>query len=108
MKGKEVSAVMIMDDYTLGTPVDPPEDTTETRSVIVARPRQEQIDSLGFCTQKFFNYLKTKCLGRCLLVGPVVTSTQTFFTGNFPLTSKIPQDSGLLFVAGQQTKGRGM
>ena len=107
IKGSEVSTVVHTDDYSLGTPVDPPEESSETRSVVIARPSEEQLDSLEFNHKMFFSCLKTRNIGWSLLIGPVVTSTQTFFTGNIPLSTRLPSDSGIIFVAGQQTKGRG-
>ena len=107
IKGSEVTAVFSTDDYTLGSPVDPIESTTDTRTVVIAKPSQCQLDSLDFNYKNFFDCLKTKHLGRCMLLGAVVTSTQTFFTGNVPLCLRLSSDSGLIFVAGQQTRGRG-
>ena len=74
---------------------------------ILARPSQRQLNSLEFDCELFFSYLTTKYLGRSLLVGPVMTSSQTLFTGNFDLTECISNELGVVCTPGQQTKGKG-
>ena len=107
IKGSDSSSLNVYDDYSLGTPVDPPEESTETLVTILTKPSDRQINALDFNSKSFFSHLKTRNLGRSLLIGPVVTSTQSIFTGNVPFTTCFTQENGLVCIAGQQTKGRG-
>ena len=73
----------------------------------MAKPSQQQLSSLDFDCELFFSHLTTKYLGRSLLIGPVMTSSQTLFTGNINLTECISNELGVVCTPGQQTKGKG-
>ena len=74
---------------------------------IVTNPAEWQVRSLSFNFLEYFELLKTQILGRSVLYTPVISSTQTLFTGNVPFCSALMSDMGVISVAGQQTKGKG-
>lgn len=97
-----------MNDYDRGSPVDPPPPPTPRTFSIIAKPSSQQVSSQEFDCIKFFECLKTSSLGHTLLYTPVVTSTQTLFSGNVTLTGLLDhRRHGVVFVAGQQTMGKG-
>ena len=61
---------------------------------------------MEFDVGKYFGALQTTRLGRVLLYTPVITSTQTVFTGNTTFTFA-SCESGVICSAGQQTRGKG-
>ena len=106
--GTEISARLITTNFEDGSSVDgfpPPPQPSEI--AIVTNPAEWQVRSLSFNSLKYFELLKTRTLGRSVLYTPVISSTQTLFTGNVPFCSALTPDMGVVSVAGQQTKGKG-
>ena len=103
-----MSAHLITTDFEDGTPVDgfpPPPGPKEL--AVLTNPATWQVNSLSFDFLEYFKLLKTKDMGRSVLYTPVIGSTQTLFTGNFPVCSALTQEMGVVSVAAQQTKGKG-
>ena len=104
-----MSARLITTDFEQdGSSVDgfpPPPQPSEL--AIVTNPAEWQVGSLSFNFLEYFELLKTQILGRSVLYTPVISSTQTLFTGNVPFCSALTSDMGVISVAGQQTKGKG-
>lgn len=105
--GKDLSLRFLSHDYNLGTPVDetPPSSTSEL--IVVTKPAPWQLQSLPFSSLEYFQRLETRELGRTLLHTPVITSTQLPFTGNLTFCQMVEPKMGVVWVAAQQTKGKG-
>jgi biotin--protein ligase len=105
--GEMSSSLFILDDFNIGTPVDPIPPTTDAQVTILVKPSLCDVTSLDFNGECYFSSLTSVKLGRLLLVGPVMTSSQTMFSGNIPLNDILSNDMGLVCTPGQQTKGKG-
>lgn len=109
IKGSEMDVELITADMSKGTPVDAhPASPSPQRLCIFARPAHWQLSALPFDFQLYFSLLQTSTLGRTILYTPVISSTQTAFTGNTKFAHSIPSILGVASVAGQQTQGKGM
>ena len=108
IKGNEVDVLVCQDDYSQGSPVDPPLKATESLLTVISNPASWQIEQLSFDIDAYFTALKTIDMGRTLLYTPVITSTQVVLCGNLPFSLSLTSKAGVVCVAGQQTKGRGM
>ena len=106
--GKDMSLRFITHDYTLGTPVDMPPSPSASELTVVTSPAPWQVKQLPFSSQVYFRQLQTRELGRVLLHTPVITSTQLPFTGNLSFCQALGADLGLVWVAAQQTRGKGV
>ena len=108
IKGSEMDIHLIQTDIaTEGTPVDPLPEPTRSCLSVLTRPAKWQLDRVQFCFKEYFDHLRTAYLGRTVLCTPVVSSTQTFFTGNMPFCTALKSELGVVCVAGQQTQGKG-
>lgn len=107
INGTESSCLFVTDDYSIGTPVDPLPPTNEKQVTVLLSPSKQQVESLEFDSSLYFKSLKTDCMGQSLLLGPVMTSSQTLFTGNSPLTKLLTNELGVVCSPGQQTRGKG-
>ncbi len=105
--GKDISIRIISIDYAMGTPVDQPPRPSTSEQTIVTQPAQWQLDSLPFSSQEYFRKLETRELGRTVLHTPVITSTQLPFTGNMAFCHALQPEMGVVWVATQQTQGKG-
>ena len=103
-----MSARLITTNFEDGSPVDGfPSTPQPTELAILTSPAKWQLRSLSFDFLEYFKLLKTKNLGGSILYTPVITSTQTLFTGNLPFCSALMPEMGVVSVAAQQTKGKG-
>lgn len=108
ISGSEMSARLITTNFEDGSSVDGfPSPPQPSELAILTNPAKWQIRSLSFDFLEYFKLLKTQNLGRSVLYTPVITSTQTLFTGNVPFCSALTPDMGVVSVAAQQTKGKG-
>lgn len=108
IKGSEMDIELIPDDMTEGTPVDPPPEPAHNSISIYTKPAKWQLASLPFNPDLYFSHLRTTHLGKTMLYTSVISSTQTVFTGNIPFCTSLSSEMGLVCVATQQTKGKGM
>ena len=104
--GKDSSLHFISTDNSQGSPVDLPKPMTSDFTVIT-QPDPMQVKNLPFSSEEYFQELKTRELGRTLLYTPVITSTQLPFTGNMSFCHALQSEMGVVWVARQQTKGKG-
>lgn len=108
IKGSEMDLQLIPHDFSkLGTPVDPLPQPSAKNLTVVARPARWQLHSLPFNPDIYFEHLKTAHLGRTVLYTPVISSTQTVFTGNVMFCNTLTSQMGVVCVAAQQTQGKG-
>ncbi len=107
LPGNEVSLEFLTTDYTLGTPVDHAPSPSPSKLTVVARPAPWQLQQLPFHPEEYFGRLETRELGRTVLYTPVITSTQLPFTGNLTFAQSLERERGVVWVATQQTKGKG-
>ena len=96
-----------LDFSKLGTPVDPLPEPSAKNLTVVARPARWQLHSLPFNPDLYFEHLMTAQLGRTVLYTPVISSTQTVFTGNMTFCNALTPRLGVVCVAAQQTQGKG-
>lgn len=108
ISGSEMSVRLITTNFEEGSSVDGfPSLPQPSELAILTNPAKWQVRSLSFDFLEYFKLLKTQNLGRSVLYTPVITSTQTLFTGNLPFCSALTPDMGVVSVATQQTKGKG-
>ena len=107
IKGNDVDILFCQDDYSQGSPVDPPPHSTESLLSTITRPASWQVKQLSFDADVYFAFLKTTNMGRCVLYAPVMTSTHALLCGNLPFSLSLSSKAGVICVAGQQTKGKG-
>ena len=107
IKGSEMDVELITPDLAEGTPVDAHPMPSPKRLCIFTGPAHCQLGRLPFDFELYFSLLGTTKLGRTVLYTPVISSTQTAFTGNTRFSQSIPPTLGLASVAGQQTQGKG-
>lgn len=74
---------------------------------MITSPAQWQLQGLPFSREEYFSRLETRELGRTVLYTPVITSTQLPFTGNLTFCQALTQEMGVVWVAAQQTQGKG-
>lgn len=74
---------------------------------VVTTPAPWQLSDLPFSCSEYFQVLQTRELGRTLLHTPVITSTQLPFVGNMTFCQALRPEMGVVWVAAQQTKGKG-
>lgn len=74
---------------------------------MILNPSKQQLDNIEFDSSLYFESLKSTSMGQSLLLGPIMTSSQTLFTGNTPLTGLLTNELGVVCSPGQQTKGKG-
>ena len=103
-----MSLQLIFNDFSkLGTPVDPLPLPSSSNLTVIARPAKWQLHSLPFDSDLYFEHLRTAHLGRTVLHTPVISSTQTVFTGNVTFCNALTTQLGVVCVAAQQTQGKG-
>ena len=108
IKGSEISLQLISNDFSkLGTPVDPLPQPSSSNLTVIARPAKWQVRSLPFDLDLYFEHLRTAHLGQTVLYTPVISSTQTVFTGNVTFCDALTTQLGVVCVAAQQTQGKG-
>ena len=108
IKGSEMNLRLIANDFSkLGTPVDPLPQPSSSNLTVIARPAKWQLRSLPFDSDLYFEHLQTAYLGRTVLYTPVISSTQTVFTGNVTFRNALTTQLGVVCVAAQQTQGKG-
>ena len=107
IKGSDMDIQLIETDFSRGTPVDPLPQPAPNQLCVVVRPAQWQLQSVSFEFEEYFRHLRTAHLGRTVLHTPVISSTQTVFSGNVPFCSSLTSELGVVCVAGQQTRGKG-
>lgn len=108
IKGSEISLQLISNDFSkLGTPVDPLPQPSSSNLTVIARPAKWQVRSLPFDLDLYFEHLQTAHLGQTVLYTPVISSTQTVFTGNVTFCDALTTQLGVVCVAAQQTQGKG-
>jgi len=76
----------------------------ELLPIVITHDGAKQEEEIGFDYKKFGEHLRTWGIGRLLLYGKTVTSTQTLLMDHF-LTFK--DFTGLVFIADTQVSGRG-
>lgn len=108
IKGSKVDLLFCQDNYSQGSSVDPLPNSTESLLTVVTNPASWQIKQLNFDGHTYFAALTTINMGRSLVYAPVMTSTQEVLSGNLPFSLGLTTQAGVVCVAGQQTKGRGM
>ena len=74
---------------------------------VVTNPAPWQLHGLPFSCDRYFQELRTREMGRSLLHTPVITSTQLPFMGNLTFCQALRPEMGVVWVAAQQTKGKG-
>ena len=102
-----MNIIFCLDDYSQGSPVDPPPKPTESLLTIITNPAFWQVQQLAFDSHAYFTTLKTTNMGRSVVYTPVITSTQEVLCGNLPFSLSLTSKAGVVCVAGQQTKGKG-
>lgn len=107
LPGRDLSLVFISTDYSIGTPVDDPQRPSTSELTVITNPAPWQLKSLPFSPAEYFQRLETSELGRTLLHTPVITSTQLPFMGNDTFCQMLTQQMGVVWVAAQQTQGKG-
>lgn len=107
LPGKDLSLRFLSHDFTLGTPVDSTPPSSPSELTVVTRPAPWQVNSLPFSSKDYFRQLETRELGRTILHTPVITSTQLPFSGNLCFCQLSQLAVGVVWVAAQQTKGKG-
>lgn len=105
--GKDTSLRFITTDYNLGTPVDDVAQPSLSELTVITRPAPWQLNGLPFSHEMYFQGLRTREMGRTLLHTPVITSTQLPFMGNLTFCQALRPEAGVVWVAAQQTKGKG-
>lgn len=105
--GKDLSLRFLTADYNLGTPVDETAQPSTSELTVVTTPAPWQLSNLPFSCAEYFQRLQTRELGRTLLHTPVITSTQLPFMGNMTFCQALRPEMGVVWVAAQQTKGKG-
>ncbi|XP_078375574.1 biotin--protein ligase-like [Oculina patagonica] len=96
--GKELSLHFVPNGETI------PKTTDKTSPVVSG---EDDIKDVSFDWKKYQDHLQTKVLGQMVFYTDVITSTQTVFDGNYTFAKNIPEDLGIVVVAGQQMKGQG-
>ena len=91
----------------MGTPVDDLSQTSNSDLSIITRPAPWQLDEVPFSQSMYFSELQTRDIGRTVLHTPVITSTQLPFTGNRMFCHAFSAEMGVVWVAAQQTQGKG-
>ena len=107
VKGTDVDLLFCQDDYSQGSPVDPPPESSESLLTVITSPASWQVKQVSFDADAYFTALKTTNMGRCLLYTPVITSTQVVLCGNLPFSLSLSAKAGVVWVAEKQTKGKG-
>jgi len=79
--------------------------TTEMMLPVITGVEDDQAILFDWTTYQ--EHLQTKVLGHVVFYTDVITSTQTVFDGNHSFVQNIPEDVGIVVVAGQQMKGQG-
>lgn len=97
-KGKDLSLHFVSSERPIPK-------TSETLLPVITGDQNSQ--SVSFDWTKYLECLQTKVLGHILLYAEVITSTQTVLDGNYKFVQTIPNDLGIIIVAGQQMKGQG-
>lgn len=108
LPGNELSLEFLTTDYTQGTPVDHTPSPSPSQMTIITRPAHWQLQHAPFSQEEYFEALETRELGRTVLYTPVITSTQLPFTGNMGFAQCLQREMGVVWVASQQTKGKGL
>lgn len=109
IEGSEVNIELITSDPVIsGSSVDPPSTPTANRIVLLTNPLQTEVQDLEFDFNQYTRLLTTGHVGRTLLYTPVIGSTQTMLTGNLKFARSLSSELGVVCVAGQQTRGRGI
>ncbi|XP_022803242.1 biotin--protein ligase-like [Stylophora pistillata] len=78
---------------------------TEEKLPVICQGENSKAVTFNWSTYQ--KCLSTKVLGKVVLYTDIITSTQTVFDGNYTFTSNIPEDLGIVVIAGQQVKGQG-
>ena len=99
-KGMDIELIPTEDGSPLPVP-------TAHHLCVITTPTQQQLNAISFDFQLYFSLLKTATLGRTVLYTPIISSTQTVFTGNLPFADSLPASLGTVCVAGRQTNGIG-
>ncbi|XP_074626123.1 biotin--protein ligase-like isoform X3 [Acropora palmata] len=97
-KGKDLSLYFVPDKECIPK-------TTENLLPVVIGDQNSKL--VSFDWKKYMECLQTKVLGHILLYTEVITSTQVVLDGNNTFVKNIPDDLGIIVVAGQQVKGQG-
>lgn len=97
-KGKDLSLHFVPDKECI------PKTTENLLPVIIGDQNSKLV---SFDWKKYMECLQTKVLGHILLYTEVITSTQVVLDGNNTFVKNIPDDLGIIVVAGQQVKGQG-
>ncbi|XP_015759957.1 PREDICTED: biotin--protein ligase-like [Acropora digitifera] len=97
-KGKDLSLHFVPDKECI------PKSTENLLPVIIGDQNSKLV---SFDWKKYMECLQTKVLGHILLYTEVITSTQVVLDGNNTFVKNIPDDLGIIVVAGQQVKGQG-
>jgi hypothetical protein len=105
--GKDISLRFLTTDYNLGTPVDDVVQPSTCELTVITNPAPWQLNSLSFSSNEYFRELRTREMGQSLLHTPVITSTQLPFMGNLRFCQALRPEMGVVWVAAQQTKGKG-
>ena len=77
--GKENKVEILLRDRRGGLPVDIT--PTHDHTYLLPHPAEGELTGLPFDVKVYLNHLQTKTLGRTIIYSPVISSTQTLFTG---------------------------
>jgi len=77
--GKENKVEVLLRDRRGGLPVDIT--PTHNHIYLLPHPTEGELSGLPFNVTEYLSHLQTKTLGRTVIYSPVISSTQTLFTG---------------------------
>ena len=104
---QEVSLHLISNDFSKWTPIDDLPRPSNSELTIITRPAPWQLKTLPFSSVAYFSELKTREIGKTVLHTPVITSTMLPFTGNLAFYQGLSSEMGVVWLAAQQTQGKG-
>ena len=77
--GRENKVEILRKDDRGGIPVDT--DPSHNHYYLLLQPNEGEITGLPFNVTEYLSHLQTKTLGHTVIYSPVISSTQTLFTG---------------------------
>lgn len=103
--GRENKVQILRRDDRGGIPVDTV--PSHNHYYLLLHPNKGEMTGLHFNVMEYLSHLQTKTLGHIVIYSPVISSTQTLFTGNIPLSESFTAESGAIAIASQQMRGKG-